>query len=98
MDDVPGTVCRIEQYILPPVVHLQILESKTVHFHSDCVQVKWALKYCLLHSHRKLTSNSIGNRQLLGQKNVGIVSDFLTACLFSRGPVRIQFVYGTTRI
>ena len=88
MDDVPGTVCRIEQYILPPVVHLRILESKAVNSYSDCLQVKWALKYCLLHSHRKLTSNSLGNRQLLGQKNVGTVSDLLTVCLFSKGPVR----------
>ena len=51
-------------------------------------------------SHSQLNSNSSGNRQLLGQTNVGIVSDFLTVCLFSKGLVRDdlnKFVYRTTR-
>ena len=48
----------------------------------------------------QLTNNPSGNPQLLGQTNVGTVSDFLTVCLFSKGPVRDKlntFVYSTTR-
>ena len=50
--------------------------------------------------HSKLNSNPSGNHQLLGQTNVGTVSDFLTVCLFSKGSVRDnlnKFVYSTTR-
>ena len=48
----------------------------------------------------KLNSNPSGNCQLLGQTNVGTVSDFLTVCLFSKGPVRDnlnKFMYSTIR-
>ena len=50
--------------------------------------------------HTKLTSNPSGNRQLLGQTNVGTVSDFFTVCLFSKESVcdnLDKFVYSTTR-
>ena len=50
--------------------------------------------------HSQLNSNPSGNRQLLGQTNVGTLSDFLTVCLFSKGPVRDnlnKFVYSTTK-
>ena len=40
--------------------------------------------------HTKLTSNPIWNHQLRGQTNVGTLSDFITVCLFSKGPVRVQ--------
>ena len=39
-----------------------------------------------LHRHSQLNSNPSGNLQLLGQTNVGTVSDFLTVCLFRKGP------------
>ena len=50
--------------------------------------------------HSQLNSNPSGNRQLLGQTNVGTESDFLTVCLYNKGPVRDnwnKFVYSTTR-
>ena len=50
--------------------------------------------------HSQLNSNPSGNRQLLGQTNVGTVSDILTVCLFSKSPVSDNlntFLYSTTR-
>ena len=50
--------------------------------------------------HSQLNSNPSGNRQLLGQTNVGTVSDFFTVSLLSKGPVRDnlnKFVYSTIR-
>ena len=80
-----------------------IVENSSVLVAPGCSEFVWAIdihNILVWAPHSQLNSNPSGNRQLLWQTNVGTVSDFLTVCLFSKGPVRDnlnKFVYSTTR-